>query len=64
MRSMLLERMGAFGVRYAEIGFAGANQFVADADRGAGRRWMPERCGWPCSAERADAARRSRSGRM
>jgi 2-isopropylmalate synthase len=27
---MLLERMGAFGVRYAEIGFAGANQFVTD----------------------------------
>jgi 2-isopropylmalate synthase len=27
---MLLQRMGAFGVRYAEIGFAGANQFVAD----------------------------------
>jgi len=27
---MLLERMGVFGVRYAEIGFAGANQFVAD----------------------------------
>jgi 2-isopropylmalate synthase len=26
----LLERMGAFGVRYAEIGFAGANQFVSD----------------------------------
>jgi 2-isopropylmalate synthase len=26
----LLERMGAFGVHYAEIGFAGANQFVAD----------------------------------
>jgi 2-isopropylmalate synthase len=26
----LLERMAAFGVRYAEIGFAGANQFVAD----------------------------------
>lgn len=24
----LLQRMGAFGVRYAEIGFAGANQFV------------------------------------
>ncbi len=24
----LLERMGAFGVHYAEIGFAGANQFV------------------------------------
>jgi 2-isopropylmalate synthase len=27
---MLLQRMGAFGVRYAEIGFAGANQFVSD----------------------------------
>ncbi len=27
---MLLQHMGAFGVRYAEIGFAGANQFVAD----------------------------------
>ena len=26
----LLERMSAFGVRYAEIGFAGANQFVGD----------------------------------
>jgi len=26
----LLQRMGAFGVRYAEIGFAGANQFVGD----------------------------------
>jgi len=26
----LLERMGEFGVHYAEIGFAGANQFVAD----------------------------------
>jgi 2-isopropylmalate synthase len=26
----LLERMGAFGVRYAEIGFAGANQFVGE----------------------------------
>ena len=26
----LLQRMGAFGVRYAEIGFAGANQFVDD----------------------------------
>src|SRR5579864_3379141 len=24
----LLQRMGAFGVHYAEIGFAGANQFV------------------------------------
>ncbi|MGB6973882.1 MAG: alpha-isopropylmalate synthase regulatory domain-containing protein [Terracidiphilus sp.] len=29
----LLERMSAFGVRYAEIGFAGANQFVADLTR-------------------------------
>jgi 2-isopropylmalate synthase len=27
---MLLQRMGAFGVRYAEIGFAGSNQFVTD----------------------------------
>jgi 2-isopropylmalate synthase len=26
----LLQRMGAFGVHYAEIGFAGANQFVTD----------------------------------
>ncbi|MGD0799836.1 MAG: alpha-isopropylmalate synthase regulatory domain-containing protein [Terracidiphilus sp.] len=26
----LLERMAAFGVHYAEIGFAGANQFVTD----------------------------------
>jgi len=26
----LLQRMAAFGVRYAEIGFAGANQFVGD----------------------------------
>src|SRR5580700_3406722 len=26
----LLQRMGAFGVRYAEIGFAGANSFVDD----------------------------------
>jgi 2-isopropylmalate synthase len=26
----LIERMGAFGVRYAEVGFAGANQFVSD----------------------------------
>jgi 2-isopropylmalate synthase len=26
----LLERMAAFGIRYAEIGFAGANQFVND----------------------------------
>ncbi len=27
---LLVQRMAAFGVRYAEIGFAGANQFVAD----------------------------------
>jgi 2-isopropylmalate synthase len=27
---LLLQRMGAFGVRYAEIGFAGSNQFVTD----------------------------------
>ena len=26
----LLERMAAFGIHYAEIGFAGSNQFVAD----------------------------------
>jgi 2-isopropylmalate synthase len=30
---MLLERMAAFGVRYAEIGFAGANQFVGELAR-------------------------------
>lgn len=29
----LLQRMSAFGVRYAEIGFAGANQFVTDLTR-------------------------------
>src|ERR1035441_5912225 len=28
--ALLLQRMGAFGVKYAEIGFAGANQFVTD----------------------------------
>jgi 2-isopropylmalate synthase len=28
--TILLERMGSFGVHYAEIGFAGANQFVED----------------------------------
>jgi 2-isopropylmalate synthase len=27
---MLLQRMGSFGVSYAEIGFAGANQYVSD----------------------------------
>lgn len=29
----LLQRMAAFGVHYAEIGFAGANQFVGDLTR-------------------------------
>jgi len=29
----LLERMGAFGIHYAEIGFAGANAFVSDLTR-------------------------------
>jgi 2-isopropylmalate synthase len=29
----LLQRMAAFGVRYAEIGFAGANQFAGDLTR-------------------------------
>jgi len=29
----LLQRMSAFGVKYAEIGFAGANQFVGDLAR-------------------------------
>ena len=33
----LLQRMAAFGVHYAEIGFAGANQFVGDLT-GASRR--------------------------
>ena len=40
----LLQRMSAFGVHYAEIGFAGANQFVSDltaalaaVDTGAGK---------------------------
>jgi 2-isopropylmalate synthase len=33
---MLLERMAGFGVRYAEIGFAGANQFVGDLTRALG----------------------------
>jgi 2-isopropylmalate synthase len=27
---LLLQRMGAFGIHFAEIGFAGANQFVSD----------------------------------
>src|ERR1035437_1754583 len=29
----LLQRMAVFGVHYAEIGFAGANQFVSDLAR-------------------------------
>ena len=33
----LLQRMSAFGVRYAEIGFAGANRFVADLTAGLER---------------------------
>jgi 2-isopropylmalate synthase len=33
---MLLERMAAFGVKYAEIGFAGANQFVGELTRALG----------------------------
>jgi 2-isopropylmalate synthase len=32
----LLQRMGAFGVHYAEIGFAGANQFVDDLAKALG----------------------------
>ena len=32
----LLQRMGGFGVHYAEIGFAGANQFVGDLTRALG----------------------------
>ena len=28
--TILLQRMSSFGVHYAEIGFAGANQFVED----------------------------------
>ena len=39
----LLQRMGAFGVHYAEIGFAGANQFVGDLANGAGARSIPGR---------------------
>lgn len=33
---MLIERMAAFGVHYAEIGFAGANQFVSDLAQALG----------------------------
>ncbi|MGB6827818.1 MAG: alpha-isopropylmalate synthase regulatory domain-containing protein [Terracidiphilus sp.] len=33
---MLLERMGAFGIKYAEIGFAGANKLVSDLCGAAG----------------------------
>jgi len=34
---LLLQRMGAFGVHFAEIGFAGAHQFVADLTRALNR---------------------------
>jgi len=34
---LLLQRMGAFGVHFAEIGFAGAHQFVADLTRALDR---------------------------
>ena len=33
---LLLERMAGFGVRYAEIGFAGANQFVSELTNALG----------------------------
>ncbi|MBS1803301.1 MAG: hypothetical protein JST28_08025 [Acidobacteria bacterium] len=33
----LLQRMGSFGVHFAEIGFAGANQFVVDLTQGLER---------------------------
>ncbi len=36
----LLQRMAAFGVHYAEIGFAGANQFVSDLTS-ACIKWTP-----------------------
>ena len=32
--ALLLQRMGAFGVKYAEIGFAGANRFTEDLTSG------------------------------
>src|SRR6202035_4672085 len=32
----LLQRMSAFGVRYAEIGFAGAHQFVGELTEALG----------------------------
>jgi len=32
--AVLLQRMGAFGVKYAEIGFAGANRFTEDLTSG------------------------------
>ena len=34
---LLLQRMGAFGVHFAEIGFAGAHQFVADLTQALAR---------------------------
>ena len=36
----LLQRMGAFGVAYAEIGFAGANQFVGELTNARWSRWI------------------------
>jgi len=33
----LLQRMGAFGVQFAEIGFAGANQFTEDLSQALDR---------------------------
>ena len=39
----LLQRMAAFGVHYAEIGFAGANQFVDGSDRALCTRSIPAR---------------------
>ena len=36
----LLQQMADFGVRYAEIGFAGANQFVGDLAARAWPEWI------------------------
>ena len=38
---LLLQRMAAFGVHYAEIGFAGANQFVGDLTSALDSMWIP-----------------------
>ena len=53
--------MGAFGIRYAEIGFAGANQFVTDLT-GASSRSIRAPCSLPCLAGPAAVARKSRIG--